>query len=138
MNKAKLHSFLNEQPTCVVARVNSSGGPSAATVGFSHDENFTFLIATNRTTRKYKDLSKNPKVALVIGFQMPLTVQVEGMAQTMTVAELGSRLEQHFQKVPTARRFASDEGQSYIVITPTWLRYVDMKDTTENFEIEEF
>lgn len=138
MNLENLHTFLNDQPTCVVARVNTTNGASAATVGFSHDKNFSFLIATNQSTRKFKDITNNPHVALVIGTEMPITVQVEGTAEVVTPEQLGDRLEQHFNKVPAARNFAGDSGQKYIVIKPTWLRYVNMKNPSETFEMKEF
>ncbi len=138
MDTAKVHEFLHNQLFCVVARTNISGGASAATVGFSHDEKFQFLIATNKATRKYTDITANHKVALVIGFEPPYTVQFEGVAQELTADELGERLEQHYTKNPMAREFAGQDGETYFLISPAWLRFRNVEDESETFEMREF
>lgn len=51
------------------------------------------------------------------------TVQYEGVAREVTDQnELARRQEVHFAKLPKARRFATKEGQVYVLIRPTWVR----------------
>ncbi len=130
--------FLNSLDTCVIATVDQNGLPEAATVGFSHDDSFVFLIGTNKKSRKYANLTSNPACALVIGLEGSQTVQVEGSAEEVDAQTIEKRLEHHYDKVPTARRFQSDEGQTYFLITPTWLRHTNYANPEPIFEIKEF
>lgn len=133
-----IDKFLASNSTCVLASVDGSGQPMAATVGFSHDEDFTLLIATNEKTQKYKNITANPKVAIVVGVEFPFTIQVEGTAELRTAEELGSRLDDHFKKVPAAKKLAGENGQCYFVITLHWLRFSDMSRGPEVFETRTF
>ncbi len=138
MNLENVNTFLLSQDTCVLATITEDGKPMAATVGFSHGVDFSIIVATNESTRKYKNLKKNPTVALVVGVVLPRTVQYEGVAKEVTKEELGDRLEKHFEKVPNAKRFAGDSGQRYFVITPEWLRLTDYSASEPIFETRQF
>lgn len=138
MNLSEVNHFLSQQQTCVLASINPSGQPEAATVGFSHDNKFKFLVATNKNTRKYQNLTDNPRVAVVVGVEGEKTLQYEGTAQEVSQAQLGERLEQHFQKVPGAKKFAQEAGQTYFLITPSWLRLTDYTQDSPVFETREF
>ncbi len=138
MNLEKVHKFLNGQQTCVIARVNPAGGASAATVGFSHDEKLQIIIASKNFTRKVNDIRQNSNVAIVFGFEMPITVQYEGVAKEVAKDELGEKLARHFEKVPAAKRFADDPRETYLLITPTWLRYRNLMDESQTFETKDF
>lgn len=130
--------FLDSFDTCVIATVSKDGHPEAATVGFSHDDSFVILIGTNTKSRKYNNLITNPTCALVVGLEGAQTVQLEGTAKEVNVDKLGERLEQHYEKVPAARRFQAEEGQTYFLITPTWLRHTNYTLANPIFEMEDF
>lgn len=125
MNLEAVSTFLDQNETCVLATIGTDDQPMAATVGFSHKDDFTIVVATNESTRKYKNLKNNANVAIVVGVTPPRTVQYQGIAKEVTAEELGSRLDDHFAKVPAAKRFAGDSGQRYFIISPTWLRFTD-------------
>lgn len=138
MNFKQVSQFLESSKTCVIATVDDQGKPMAATVGFSHDENFEIIVATSEQTQKYKNILANPKVALVVGFELPYTVQYEGLAKVVTAEELGDRLTRHFEKVPAAKKFAGTDDQKYILITPEWMRFSDMTKGPEVHETRTF
>ena len=138
MNLEDVSTFLDQNGTCVLATLGSDNQPMAATVGFSHRPDFSIIIATNKKTRKYQNLKNNPKVAIVVSVTAPKTVQYEGIAKELTAEELGERLEQHFKKVPMAKKMAGESGQSYFVITPTWLRLTDYSTPNPIFETKDF
>jgi len=133
----KVFEVFERNPTCVLARVNVESGASAATVGFSYDDDLSLVIATNAATRKCEDLRQNPKCAVVVSTEFPATVQYEGVAREITAEELGDRLEKHFERVPAAKRLVGDD-QAYFLITPTWLRYRNLGDETQTFETKDF
>lgn len=138
MDFTQVSQFLESSKTCVIATVDDQGKPMAATVGFSHDENFEIIVATSEQTQKYKNILANPRVALVVGFELPYTVQYEGLAKVVTAEELGYRLTRHFEKVPAAKKFAGTDDQKYILITPEWMRFSDMTKGPEVHETRTF
>lgn len=138
MNLETVKQFLEGFDDCVIATVSADGMPEAATVGFSHDEHMCIVVGTNGNTRKAVNLETNQSIALVVGFSGTKTLQYEGIAQQLSQKELGKRLEQHFEKIPSARRFSQDKDQRYYLITPTWLRFTDYTQTPMTFETKEF
>ena len=138
MNLEDVKTFLNSLSTCVIATIGDSWQPEAATVGFSVDDDFKILIATNGKTRKAVNLAENNKVALVVGFDGPKTVQLEGEAEKLDQAKHQDRINLHFEKVPGAKRFAGESGQNYYLITPTWLRFTDYTNENPIFETRSF
>lgn len=126
MNFDEVTKFLNQHETCVLATVDSNGQPQAATVGFSHADDMSILIGTNKSSRKYQNLKNNSKVAIVVGFEGAVTFQYEGVAEEKDTEEISERIEKHFQKVPMAKKFAEESGQTWFIIKPTWLRYSDL------------
>lgn len=116
--------FMNQFQTCVLSTVRDNK-PQSATVGFSVDDELNILVATQLSTRKASNILSNPFVSIVIGFEGNKTVQIEGKATQATADELADRLEIHYEKVPSAKKFASYEGQAYFLIRPSWPRYTD-------------
>lgn len=138
MNLDDVKQFLNQFETCVISTVGDNLQPEAATVGFSVDDDFKILIATNKKTRKAANLEKNNKVALVVGFDGPRTVQIEGEAVKIDVEENADRINLHYEKVPAAKKFAGQSGQSYYLISPTWLRFTNYTQNPPIFDTESF
>lgn len=137
MNIEDVKLFLGQFKTCVLATC-SNAQPQAATVGYSADSEVKIMIATTSKTRKAMNLAKNNKVALVVGFDGPKTVQLEGVAKKLSQQDYKKRVELHFQKVPGAKKFAGDDGQNYYLITPTWLRLTDYTKIPSIFETRDF
>lgn len=138
MNLNDAKQFLGQFETCVIATIDGSGQPEAATVGFSVDDDFTLLIATNQKTRKAANLAKNNKIALVVGVEGPKTLQLEGCAEKIDMQENQDRIKLHFEKVPGAKKFSGESGQNYYLITPTWLRFTDYTRDNPIFETKDF
>jgi uncharacterized pyridoxamine 5'-phosphate oxidase family protein len=137
MSLDAVKKFLEENKTCVLATVASDGRPQAATVGFSVDDSFNLLVGTNRNSRKYQNLVNNKKVALVVGFSGDKTVQIEGMV-TNDIPLSDERVAQHYEKVPGAKRFKDYEGQTYLMIVPSWLRMTDYSSVEPIYETRQF
>ncbi len=138
MNLQTVSEFLDNQETCVLSTVSNEGWPMSATVGFSHDSEFAILIGTDNTTRKYQNLISNSKVSIVVGVTSPKTVQIQGVAKEVNADDIASRLELHFNKLPSAKTLYDTPEQRYFIITPTWLRMTDYSQKPSTFETEEF
>ncbi len=138
MNIQDVKEFLNHFETCVVATVGNDEQPEAATVGFSVDDDFRLMIATNEKTRKAANIAVNNKIALVVGFDGPKTVQLEGVVEKVNQTEYQDRINLHFERVPAAKKFAGESGQNYYLIIPTWLRFTNYTQDPPIFETENF
>lgn len=137
MNLNVVRQFMEQSQTCVLSTVNG-GKPQSAIVGFSIDDNFDILIATKSTTRKASNIAINPNVSIVVGFEGNKTVQLEGMAKSVNAEDLSDRLDYHFERVPGARKFADERGQTYFIIKPNWLRYTDYAAENPIVETDNF
>lgn len=138
MSLIKAKQFIGRFHTCVLATVTKDGLPQSATVGLSCDDNFSILIGTNKSTRKYKNLKNNSKVSLVVGFDGSATLQYEGNATELLAADSKQKLAQHHKKNPGAIKFAEQPGQVYFLIRPSWVRFTDYASKNPIFETTEF
>lgn len=136
MSIKKSLEFLKENETCVLATVTKDGTPQAATVGYSVGEDFSFLIGTNKSTRKYQNLKNNNRVALVVGIAGSKTVQIEGLAKELELTD--KLVEVHLNKLPSAVKFKIQPGQTYFLIKPNWLRFTDYSAKQQFFETKDF
>lgn len=109
---------------CVLSTVDANGASESALVGFSVFNEVELTIGTNRNSRKFKNITQNPRVSLVIGWEKK-TVQYEGTARELTGQELQDRQKEHLVKNPGAEKYRDEPGQVYISISPTWIRFTD-------------
>lgn len=96
----------------VISTSGPDGQPEAAVVEFGETDDLELIFDTFTTSRKYKNLKTNPKVACVIGWDDDITVQYEGVAEEVRGDE--------------AKRWDKEEEITYFKITPTWIRYSDL------------
>ena len=120
--KNEAMNFLNEETYCIISTTDTNGKPESAFVAFSENEKLEIMIGTSKGSRKYKNIVRNPHVALVFGFDGKQTLQYEGKARVLSDEERKQRLEKHFEKQPSAAKYEADPKQVYLIIEPTWLR----------------
>jgi len=88
------------------------------------------VFDTLKTSRKYQNLTLNPRVAFVIGWESETTVQYEGQAEELHGPELQHYKEVYFRKWPDGRERENWPNICYFRVRPTWIRYSDFnKDT---------
>ena len=68
MTAADLLAFLRRHRLCVQASVASSGSPQGAVVGFAVSDDLEIVFDTLATSRKMKNLRRDPRVAIVVGW----------------------------------------------------------------------
>lgn len=120
--------FIKAQRIGVVATINEKGLPEAAAVAMSQTEALEIVFQTPNSTRKYTNLSKNPHVAIVLGWGSDYTtVQYEGTAREVTDPTERQRLsEAHVAKNPDSKPYANLPNNKFFVVTPTQIRYSDL------------
>ncbi len=124
MDKQKAIGFMKACPLAVVATVDGSGKPESAVVSFAITDGFELIFATDQSSRKAANLEANSHVAVVIGWDDKKTIQYEGEARLLSVAEDAVYKETYFEKNPFARKIVPE--RNYYLITPSWARYTDI------------
>ena len=135
--RKKILDFLNNEKIGVVATVNSEGKPEAATMVISQTDDLSLIFQTPNHYRKYKNLKKNPHVAITFGFNIDefTTVQYEGVAREAGGEEIDMCRKIHVAKNPKSANYAYLSNNKYFIVTPKWIRYWDfIKD--EKFILE--
>ena len=127
MNPSDLVEFLRKQPWAVEATVTSAGRPQAAVIGVVVSDACELFFDTLATSRKCANLRANPHVAFVIGWDDAQTVQLEGIADEPSGAELERLQALYFERFPDGRDREAAGGVAYFRVRPAWGRYSDFR-----------
>ena len=128
MDATRLLEFIRQHRLAVQASVATADRPQAAVVGFAITNQFEVIFDTLDSTRKARNLRRNPCVALVIGGIGPgdeRTVQYEGLADEPSGVELDRLKAVYYDVYPDGPSRLSWRGLIYVRIRPTWIRYSD-------------
>jgi general stress protein 26 len=128
MTRAELLAFLRAPRVGVHATVSAAGAAQAAVVGIAVTDAFEIVFDSVESTRKVQNLRRNPKVAFVIGGGAPgddRTVQLDGIADEPTGAELERLKAAYYAAYPDGPSRLAWPGLVYIRVRPTWLRHSD-------------
>ena len=131
-----IYNFMKRQKLAVIASVTHDGLPEAAVVGIAVKEDLELYCSTFRTSRKYENIQKNPRVALVIGWEGGKTIQYEGIAEEITDEESPELLKTYLADIPSIAKYLEREHQIFYKIKPKWIRFSDQSmDPWDRFEI---
>ncbi len=125
MKRDALVRVLRRYRLAVQATVAPDGAPQAAVVGFAVSDELEIVFDTLDTARKYRNLRADPRIALVIGWDDEITVQIEGAADVPTGQELARIRECYFLAYPDGRERLAWPGITHVRVRPTWMRYSD-------------
>ncbi len=124
--KAFVLDFLRQHHLAVLATADETGKPEAAVLGFAETDAFELIFNTSNTTLKFQNLQKNPRVAVVIGWDKGQTVQYEGTVREVSGDEAARYREILYAKNPASRQHEQKPDERHFVIAPMWLRYSDI------------
>ncbi|MDE2311547.1 MAG: pyridoxamine 5'-phosphate oxidase family protein [Patescibacteria group bacterium] len=124
--KKLILNFIKSQKLAVLATVNQKSGPEAAVIEFGQTDDLEIIFDTLTSYRKYKNLSENSKVAIVVGWDNDVTIQYEGEAVELAGEEKIKCQELYFEKNPEARRWSDNPEIKYYKVIPKWIRYSDL------------
>jgi pyridoxine/pyridoxamine 5'-phosphate oxidase len=127
MTREELYTFVTAHRWAVEATVAPSGAPQAAVIGFAATRDLELIFDTLKTSRKYQNMLKAPKVALVIGWDDAQTLQVEGVADEPKGAALDRLKARYFEVFPDGHEREAWKDITYIRVKPTWFRYSDFR-----------
>lgn len=119
--------FVKKQRLMSIATISPEARPEASVVEFGEMDDFTIIIDTLKTSRKYKNFQTNSDAAVVIGWDEDITVQLEGVVHELVGGELEIAKEAYFAKNQRAKKWASRPEIAYFAIKPNWIRYSDLR-----------
>ncbi len=125
MTRADLLRFLQRHRLGVLATVSESGAPESAVVGIAVSDDLEIFFDTLETTRKCRNLRRNPHISFVIGWDSEITVQYEGVAEEPTGVELDRLKKVYFAVYPDGPQRQPWPGITYFRVRPVWARYSD-------------
>jgi general stress protein 26 len=125
MTRAELLVVLRKYNLAVQASVAPTGAPQAAVVGFAVTDALEIIFDTVASSRKYRNLLADQRVALVIGWENEVTVQIEGLADVPVGDDLERVRACYFIAYPDGRERLAWPGITHLRVRPTWVRYSD-------------
>jgi general stress protein 26 len=134
MTPHELYAFIHQRKLAVVSSVSAFGLPESALIGIAVTEELEIVFDTVKTSRKYKNLSRNSSVALVIGWDGEETVQYEGIAREPSPKEREHYRNIYFEAFPDGRERAAWPDIAYFVVRPHWIRYSDFRSKPERVD----
>lgn len=135
IDKNGVLQLIKSQSLCVLSTASLSGKSESAVMAYTIKDDFTILINTEPTTRKYQNLLTNNRVSIVVGgFKNDPSVQIDGAAKILDGQKAQETRDYMLSVNPDLKNYFSDTGK-FIAITPTWLRYSDFsRDPPEIYE----
>lgn len=121
-------AFMKAHPLSIIATNSSGSAPESALVAFAELPDLGLLFQTRTLSRKYANLTRDPKVSFVIGGSADdhRTLQYEGIAKPVEPGDLEKYIEIFVaKKTPTTETFLRHPDARVYKVTPTWLRYSD-------------
>lgn len=125
MTKQELVALLRKHRLAVQASISPDGSPQAAVVGFGVGDELEIVFDTTAETRKHRNLRLDPRIALVIGWDDAVTVQIEGTASFPEGAELERARALYFAAYPDGRDRLAWPGITHVLVRPAWIRVSD-------------
>ena len=122
--RAELIRFLQRQRYGVVASLAADGAPQSAVVGIATGETGEIVFDTLGTSRKAKNLRRDPRLSLVV-WEGERTVQIGGLADEPTGAERDRLREIYFAAFPDGRDRLDWPDLTHFRIVPGWARSSD-------------
>ena len=135
MTRSELIRFVQRQRLGVVSSLATDGAPQSAVVGIATSESGEIVFDTLGTARKARNLRRDPRVSLVV-WENERTVQLEGLADEPTGAELDRLREVYFAVYPDGRERLTWPGLTHFRLVPAWGRFSDFEASPEPLIVE--
>lgn len=138
MTKAELFEFMSAHKLAVLGSIGPQGESQSALMGIAVTHELEVIFDTLDTSRKYWNLTNDPRASLVIGWEGEKTVQFEGEAFVPEGEELDRYKKVYFAAWPDGPVRQSWPGIAYFVVRPQWIRYSDFDQRPPLIEEQTF
>lgn len=125
-NLTDIRRMLEHTNLMTISTLAEDGRPQSAVVEFVSTPELEIILDTYTNSRKYTNITRDPRVSLVIGWDDNITVQCEGTVTELTGPELNRCKQLYFAKNPRAKKWEAEPGIAYLKVHLHWLRYSDL------------
>ena len=135
LTRRRVFQFLGKRNLAVISTVSERGEPEAALINYGVTSDLELIFETLRTSRKYANLYRNPRAALVMGFEGECeTCQYEGIVDSPDERALKPLLDTYFHARPEALGHRDWPDLVYLRVRPIWIR---MSNYGRDWDVEE-
>jgi PPOX class probable F420-dependent enzyme len=127
MDRSGLAEFVRARRLAVVSTLGPDGEPQAALVGLAATDEGELVFDTSAASRKLANLRRDPRVAVVVGWDDEVTAQVEGLADVPVGEDRERCLAAYFASFPDGRERAASGDIDHVRVRPRWLRVSDFR-----------
>ena len=125
LSKAELCEFIVGHRYGVVATTHEDGSSQSALVGIAVSPELEIYFDTAGDTRKAKNLCRDPRISIVIGWDDEQSVQLEGVADEPKGAGLSALKPVYYAAWPDGPARESWPGITWFRVRPRWIRFSD-------------
>ena len=127
LQKRDVVEFIRSKGLGVVSTVTKDKSPEGALVNLAVTDDLELVFYAIETTRKCSNLRRNPRIAVVIGWDHEPTLQYEGLADEPQGSELERLKEIYALARPNAAGQMAWPGLTYFRVRPKWVRLSDYR-----------
>lgn len=125
LTREEIYQFILKQKLAVISSTGPDGEPQSALVGIAVSPDLEIIFDTVKSSRKYPNLKRDNRIAVVVGWEDETTVQYEGLAIEPRDDELVRAKEIYFAGWPSCIEHQQWPDIAYFLIQPKWVRYSD-------------
>jgi len=128
VTRSRLLELMRTYRYAVQSSVAANGAPQSAVVGVAVTDAFEIVFDTLASSRKYGNLMRDPRIALVVGSLLPdasWSLQIEGIADQPSGDERDRLVRAYLTVFPDGVERQQWPGLTYIRVRPLWIRAMD-------------
>lgn len=118
-------SYIKEANAGVIATADKEHGPESAFINLAVLPDLAIVFETLITSRKYRNIQRDPRASLVIGGHGKTSLQIEGLIDEPTDVLLDEVVAEYYEACPYNLSHRNWPGVTYLRLRPRWLRYSD-------------
>lgn len=126
LTRDEILAYLRARNVMAVSSIGPDGAPQAAIVGYGVSDALELVFDTLSSTRKYANLRKDPRVALIVGWD-DTTLQMQGTADFPAGEELERMRQVYFGAYPDGRDRLAWPGITHVRVRLEWARFSDFR-----------
>lgn len=137
LDKDKVLQVLKNNNLCVLSTADLSGKSESAIMVPVVRDDLKIIMCTAPDTRKLKNMNVNKNVSLIFGgFKDDPLLQIDGVVRILSEEEKVEAIAFALSVRPEMKDYEIEE-ETFLEITPNWVRYIDysQEPATEEMEI---
>lgn len=140
VEKKTIWEFLKKNELCALATASTTGKTEAAVMAYVIKDDFSMLLSTEITTRKYQNIAANKQVSVIVGgFDGDPSIQIDGLIRELAAEEATQAKSYILTVHPQWKDYFNSPASRFFEIKPGWLRWSDFtKDPPETMEMSDF